>query len=33
MSIEEMKQSRTGVTLPYYFAGAGSWRKQIRIFA
>jgi hypothetical protein len=31
MSIGEMKQSHTGVTLPPYIAGAGSWRKQKRI--
>jgi hypothetical protein len=27
MSIGEMKQSHTGVTLPHYIAGAGSWRE------
>jgi hypothetical protein len=32
MSIGEMKQSHTGVTLPHYIAGAGGWRKQMKNF-
>jgi hypothetical protein len=32
MSIGGMKQSHTGVTLPHFLAGDGSWRKKMKDF-